>query len=203
MKPRVSLAFTRLSDSPFANFAGHVVEMMTANPNFPTPKIDPVALGAAATLLQTRIQEAQQGGPLSRTLRNQQRALGEEMCRTQAAYVQSVIGDDLAKLQSSGFEAASSNRAQAQLPRPVILRIHSPVSTVLIVTVYAIRNARSWEVRVHNGTEEWHSFGGLTSSRRLLIPNRVPGQTYTIQIRAVGGLTGYSDWSDPVSHMAM
>jgi hypothetical protein len=28
-------------------------------------------------------------------------------------------------------------------------------------------------------------------------------QTYTVQARAVGGSTGYSDWSDPVSHMAM
>ena len=30
-----------------------------------------------------------------------------------------------------------------------------------------------------------------------------PGVTYTVQVRGVGGTTGYSDWSDPVSHMAM
>ncbi len=29
------------------------------------------------------------------------------------------------------------------------------------------------------------------------------GTNYSIQVRAVGGLTGYSDWSDPVSHMSM
>jgi len=27
-----------------------------------------------------------------------------------------------------------------------------------------------------------------------------PGQVYTVQVRALGGLTGQSDWSDPSSH---
>ena len=30
-----------------------------------------------------------------------------------------------------------------------------------------------------------------------------PGTNYTFQVRAIGGSTGYSDWSDPVSHMSM
>ena len=29
------------------------------------------------------------------------------------------------------------------------------------------------------------------------------GTVYTVQIRALGGSTGQSDWSDPSSHMAM
>jgi chitodextrinase len=28
-----------------------------------------------------------------------------------------------------------------------------------------------------------------------------PGTTYVFQVRAVGGSTGYSDWSNPVSRM--
>jgi hypothetical protein len=30
-----------------------------------------------------------------------------------------------------------------------------------------------------------------------------PGTIYTIQVRALGGSTGQSDWSDPSAHMAM
>jgi hypothetical protein len=30
-----------------------------------------------------------------------------------------------------------------------------------------------------------------------------PGQNYSVQARAIGGSTGHSDWSDPVSHMVM
>jgi hypothetical protein len=38
--------------------------------------------------------------------------------RRQASYVQGVARDDLAKLLTSGFTAASQNRAQTPLPRP-------------------------------------------------------------------------------------
>jgi hypothetical protein len=37
----------------------------------------------------------------------------------------------------------------------------------------------------------------------VVIAGLTPGVVYTLLARAVGGLTGYSDWSDPVSHMAM
>jgi len=29
------------------------------------------------------------------------------------------------------------------------------------------------------------------------------GNDYTVQVRALGGSTGQSDWSEPSSHMAM
>ena len=49
----------------------------------------------------------------------------------------------------------------------------------------------------------WQAVGVFTYSRPILIENLTPGTTYTMQARAIGGSTGYSDWSDPVSHMAM
>ena len=39
-------------------------------------------------------------------------------------------------------------------------------------------------------------------ARRLVLENLTPGAVYAIQMRAVGGSTGHSCWSDPVSHMA-
>lgn len=137
------------------------------------------------------------------SLKNQQREVVAAMARQLASYVESVAGTDLAKLQSSGFDARSTNRASYQLAQPVIVRVECPVSTLTRLKVPPVTNARALEVRVHNGTEEWFHFGGFKSSRDILIPNRVPGQTYTFQVRAIGGSTGYSDWSDPVSRMAM
>jgi hypothetical protein len=175
---------------------------MKDNPNFTTPIVDPDDLAAAVALLQTRIQAARQGGPVEVSLKNQQREIVAGMARQLASYVESVAGTDLAKLQSSGFDAASTNRASYQLEKPVIVRIEIPVSTVMRLKVPPVANQRALEVRVHNGTEEWFTFGGFKSSRDILIPNRVPGQTYTFQVRAIGGLSGYSDWSNPVSQMA-
>lgn len=46
--------------------------------------------------------------------------------------------------------------------------------------------------------------GGLfTNSRNMPINALTPGGNYQFQVRAVGGSTGYSDWSDPVSHMSL
>ncbi|MFM8469141.1 MAG: fibronectin type III domain-containing protein [Limisphaerales bacterium] len=36
-----------------------------------------------------------------------------------------------------------------------------------------------------------------------VVENLTPGTTYTFSVRAVGGSTGFSDWSDPVSHMSL
>ncbi len=44
---------------------------------------------------------------------------------------------------------------------------------------------------------------GVFTQSRMVIPDLIPGTTYTLQARAIGGSTGYSDWSDPVSHMSM
>jgi len=43
--------------------------------------------------------------------------------------------------------------------------------------------------------------GIVTQARRIEIGNLPPGNTYAVQVRAIGGSTGYSDWSDPVSRI--
>jgi hypothetical protein len=45
--------------------------------------------------------------------------------------------------------------------------------------------------------------GGIfTQARRMEIDGLTPGTTYTVQVRAIGGSTGSSDWSAPQSCMA-
>ncbi len=45
--------------------------------------------------------------------------------------------------------------------------------------------------------------GVFTNSRGIIVPDLTPGTVYNLQARAIGGTTGYSDWSDPVSRRAM
>ena len=49
----------------------------------------------------------------------------------------------------------------------------------------------------------WQAGGLFTGSRGMLLSGLTPGTTYCVHVRAVGGSTNYSDWSDPVSHMCM
>ncbi len=66
-----------------------------------------------------------------------------------------------------------------------------------------VPTARAYEVRMKNGTGDYQTVGIFTYVRLILIPGVIPGQIYTVQVRAIGGITGYSDWSDPASRMAM
>jgi hypothetical protein len=52
-----------------------------------------------------------------------------------------------------------------------------------------------------NGTA-WQVGGTSTQARKIVVTNLTLGTNYTFKVRAIGGSTGYSDWSDPVSHMA-
>ena len=200
---RTSLAFTRLSDAPLNSFAGTVITKMTGNPAFPTPVVSMTALTDARALFADAITAAMQGGKQLTAAKNLAREGLIGLLRQEAAYVQSVAGDDLATLLSSGFEAASTNRTQVMLAKPVVLRVDNPQSTKLGVTVQPVPTARAYELRLSYGASGWQAVGVFTYSRPILIENLTPGTTYTMQARAIGGSTGYSDWSDPVSHMAM
>jgi len=49
-----------------------------------------------------------------------------------------------------------------------------------------------------------HPWGFLWSIDRCIGFNGLtPGGLYEIQIRAIGGSTGYSDWSDPTQHRSL
>jgi hypothetical protein len=71
------------------------------------------------------------------------------------------------------------------------------------VRVSPVANARAYEARISSGGNAPQAAGTYTQARRIVLPNLVPGTMYTVTIRAVGGSTGYSDWSDPVSHMSL
>ena len=117
----------------------------------------------------------------------------------------SVGASEGATLLASGFDAVSTSRA---LTAPSITDILNGNSGQLLPRITAVANARCYEVRYAaigpNGAPgPWQNGGLFTSSRAINIGGLTPGTSYSFQVRAVGGSTGYSDWSDPVSHMSM
>jgi hypothetical protein len=126
--------------------------------------------------------------------------LGTSLRKT-AAYVQSVASQDLTLLLSSGFQPTNTNRAQSPLDTPVVLEIDNSISTELVLRVQPVVNARSYEAQYKNGAG-WLPAGIFTQARRIEIDSLTPGTVYTVQVRAIGGSTGYSDWSAPQTCMA-
>jgi hypothetical protein len=199
----VSLAFAQLPDPALDEFTGQVIAGLTGNPAYPTPTVSPAALATAKDVFGDAMTAKVSGGKQATAVKNAAREALVNLLRQEANYVQGAANNDLAVLLSSGFEAASNNTAQSPLPKPAIVEILNEMSTQLVVRGKPVTNAHSYEAQVKNGTGGFLPAGTFTQVRRMVLTGLVPGQTYTVQIRAVGGSTGYSDWSDPVSHMAM
>ena len=205
---RVLLGFTNAPDHSVEETTGSVNDNLYGNPAYPSPPVAQAALQSALGDFDAAIAAQAQGGTAATADKNNKRDALVALLRQLAGYVQENCGNDLAKLLSSGFEAVSTSRAQSPLDPPVIRALDNGNSGQLLVRVGPVQNAKCYEVRYAapggGGVPgPWQSGGLFTNSRSMPLNGLTPGTNYTVQVRAVGGSTGYSDWSDPVSHMSL
>jgi hypothetical protein len=148
-----------------------------------------------------------QGGTHATAVKGKKRHGLVNLLRQDALCVQANCNDDLETLLSSGFLAANNSRVSAPLPKPVITAVTQGNTGQLIVKSKAIRNAKTYDVRVvpigadgKPGTPQMLT--GLTNSRAMAVNGPSFGTTYSFQVR-VCGTAGYSDWSDAVNHVCL
>jgi Fibronectin type III domain len=201
---RVNLGFAGYSDSDLDEFTSSIISCLTGNASFPTPPVALTDLGTLQTTFETAMATAAQGGTALTAAKNVARAALVTALRKTATYVQGIAGQDSAMMLTSGFYVNSTNRAQQPLAVPTIVSLSNGATTQLTVRLQPVTNARAYQVRTStNGGTAWQLAVDSTQARQIILTDLTPGTTYTVQSRAVGGATGYSDWSDPVSHMAM
>jgi hypothetical protein len=100
---KVSLEFTGYRDPYLEKFGGRVATLLTYNPAFPHPPVEPAQLSAHVFAFRTACQAAMQGGLRFAAARDQAREVLLSALRREAAYVQTRSGHDLEMLLSSGF----------------------------------------------------------------------------------------------------
>jgi len=205
---RVLLGFSNAPDHSVEETAQAVHDHLFGHAAYPTPPVTAVALQAAMTAFSAAVAAAALGGPMETAAKNNQRDILVDLLRQLAGYVQENCGNNLATLLASGFEAVSTNRNSVPLPAPAIRDILNGNSGQLLVRVTPIANAKCYEVRYATAPAggapgPWQNGGLFTNSRSLPVNGLAPGTNYTFQVRAIGGSTGYSDWSDPTSHMSL
>ncbi len=208
MSPQIRIADGLLKQSAeqLVTTAGAVVTGLTGNAAFPAPTVDLKAVQSAADSLNEALAAQAHGGTAETAEKNIRKETLIELLRKVKRYVEDNCGNDLAVLLSSGFQAAVLTRIRSPLASPSILSIDFGNSTELKLRVTAIGHAKCYEVRsasvgADNAPGPWQAAGVFTNSRSMTITGLVPGTTYMFLVRAVGGSTGSSDWSNPVSHM--
>jgi hypothetical protein len=200
---RVSIRFSRLSDSALNVFTTDVINGLTGNPAFPAPLIPVAELTSLQTTFGDAIVASEMGGRLTTVQKNEARAALMSALRRQASYVQGIAKHDLTQLLSSGFSPASQNNAQSKLATPIILKILNEQTQRLTLRVTPIANARNYQVQTQAGDGEWREAGIFSKTRRIEVANLTPGTIYNIRVRALGGSTGYSEWSSVTSRMSL
>lgn len=199
---RVSLKFVELSDPALDEFAANNVICLTGNVVFPNLPITPAALGNLRVTFHNALIAAADGGTQLTALKDAARVALENALRQDAAYVQSIAGQNLAQLLSSGFKATSSNRTSAPLTTPLILAVNNQSSTQLVIDLVGSTNAAAYQVKLTTPQGVVLPTIESTRARKIVASGLIPGMVYTVTVRAIGGSTGYSDWSLPTSIMA-
>ena len=205
---RVNLGFATAPDHSIEETAGAVITNLYGNALYPSPPVTKAALQAALTAFTDAIAAQAQGGTAATAEKNSKRDTLVGMLRQLAGYVQENCGNSLANLLTSGFDAVSTNRAQTALAAPSIRDILNGNSGQLILRITPVVNSRCYEARyapigANGAPGPWQGGGLHTDSRSMPVNGLTPGTNYTFQVRAVGGSEGYSDWSDPMSHMSL
>ena len=196
--------YKKWPNSALDEFAGHSVTCLTGNTSFPNLPVKVTDVTALQTTFHGSIDDAADGGTQLTALKKQAREALTEALDQNAAYVQAIAAYDLPMLKSSGYFETNSNHSQSPLSPPVIAGIINENSTQLLVRLTPVTNAFGYEGQVSaDGGKTWQAAGYFPQARRIVVENLTPGTTYTFRFRALGGSTVYSDWSDPVSHMAM
>lgn len=196
--------FSALTPIGVLNRLGLVVDGCEGNLNYPNLPISVPDMKTQQTLLNDAILAAQTGGPEDKAQRDNVVEDTITMLRKNASYVDIHCNDDMALLLGSGFEPVSSNRAQLPLATPLIVNVEYGDNGQLRPRVKAQANVRSYVGRIKEASGgEFGPNISFASSRAILFAGLKAGVTYVMQVCAIGGSTGQSDWSEPASKMAV
>jgi|SRR5665213_1529891 len=201
---RVSYAFTTLSDNDLTPYIQTGVVCLTDNPAFPNLPVKLADYSALLAAFQTAVSNmAQNNNPQLTALRDEAREALLDAARKIGAYVQSVALNSLSTLLSSGFQNVPVQSPSSPLATPTILSATNGGTTQVVLRLSPVANAKSYQIQfsTDNG-KTWTLAGAFPKARSIVLTNLTPGTTYMIQAQAIGGSTGQSNWSTPVSIMS-
>ena len=109
--------------------------------------------------------------------------------------VEDFPGLTLEMLLNTGFLPASTNRASSPLDDTAIVSLLNNGTTQALLQLAPVVNAKTYQVQSStDGGKTWAEACLSTQARRIVLMGLVPGTTYLVRARAIGGSTGASNW---------
>ena len=200
---RTSRLFSKLSDVDLSAFTGEVIAGLTDNQHFTAPPEIPADLQTKKNSFDAAIVAAAGGGRLQSALKDAARAVVIAALNKDASYVDINSNEDRTILLSSGFQPVSTNHAQQVLEAPVIVATtNGPHAGQIHLRVKGDPLRKGIQGRIKAVGSEFGPAITFKSAREIVFEGLVAGTTYVMQLVGIGGSTGQSDWSEPVTKVA-
>jgi hypothetical protein len=200
---RIDTGFKRGPDDDANNLTLDVSDGLLNNPAYTKLPVSLTDLATFQTVFAASMIEARKGGADRIRAKNAAKLALTDALMKLAHYCMGETPHNLDALLSSGFDVVSTNRTSGPLDTPAINDILNSISGQLMVRGQSVLNGRLYKVRAStDGGKTWVDMGTFTGARHMLLQPTTPGTVYMIEVCALGGSTGQSQWSNPVSIMA-
>ena len=200
---RTSRSYSRLPDLDVSAFTGGVIVGLTGNEDLADPPVKPTALATLKKTFDDAIIAASERGTLATAQKEAARAALISALNKNASYVDINCDEDLTILLSSGYGAVNTNRTQTVLNPPQVTHAEYGQAGQIRLRVKGDPNRRAVLGRCKTMDGDWGPVLTFKNSREILFAGLKAGTTYVLQVCGLGGSTGQSDWSEPVSKIAV
>jgi len=204
VKPSISF-LTSDSDALLITDTGSILTAMTGNPAYPTPTPALALVQTALNGFTAAVADAASGGVTLTAIKNDKRDALVILLRELASYVQVACKGDLTILLGSAFPIQKPQRFPiGVLPAPTGLTVALGSRTgELDASALPVPGAAIYNWRVTTAAQPTAVVqSAQTTAASSTFDGLTPGVVYNIQANVVGS-AGPSDWSDPVSQMAV
>jgi hypothetical protein len=170
---------------------------------FPNLPVSPATIKTLAADLADKQAATITGGSVAFAARDNAFDALTAALDSDADNVESVVKDNMEMLLATGYLPVSTNRTSSPLDDTAILGLFNNGTTQVLLRLQSVVNAKVYQVQTSvDGGKTWLEAGLPTKAQRIVLTGLIPGTTYLVRARAIGGSTGGSNWTAPGSIMS-
>src|ERR1035441_2559585 len=158
---------------------------------FPNLPVAPTVIKTLSDDLSSKQAAMITGGSVEKAARDNAFDALTAALDSDADAVEMVVGMNMEMLLGTGYLPASTNHTSSPLDDTAIMSLLNNGTTQALLRLQTVVNAKSYQVQISfdNG-KTWQDAVVSTKAIRIVISNLVPGTTYLVRARAIGGSTG-------------
>ena len=158
--------------------------------------VTPAVLTTLTDTLNTALQATLTGGKIETAAKNTAFDALANALNSDANIVENAVGMNLEMLLTTGYLPVSTSRTSSPLNDTAIAALMNNGTTQVLMRLQPVVNARAYQVQTSlDGGVTWVEATLSSQAQRIVLTGLVPGKTYAVRARAIGGSTGASSWT--------